>query len=76
LRTNPGETGKPGKGAPPEAVQAWNQARRAQSSARRICVEHAIAGSKHWRSVQRWTGRREDLPEDLPEMRRSGQSAR
>ena len=25
----------------------------------------AIAGSKHWRSLQRWTGRREDLPETI-----------
>ena len=55
---------KPRKNAAPEAVQAWEQARHAQSSAR-ICVEHAIAGSKHWRSLQRWTGRREDLPETI-----------
>jgi hypothetical protein len=50
--------------ATPEAVTVWEQARHAQSSAR-ICVEHAIAGSKHWRSLQRWTGRREDLPETI-----------
>jgi DDE superfamily endonuclease len=55
---------KPRKGAAPEAVAAWKQARHAQSSAR-ICVEHAIAGSKHWRSLQRWTGPREDLPETI-----------
>jgi hypothetical protein len=55
---------KPGKGAAPEAAQACEQARHAQSS-RRICVEHAIADSKHWRSLQRWLGRREDLPETI-----------
>lgn len=55
---------KPARNAPPEAAQAWEQARHAQSSAR-ICVEHAIAGSKHWRPLQRWTGRREDLPETV-----------
>jgi DDE superfamily endonuclease/Helix-turn-helix of DDE superfamily endonuclease len=55
---------KPAKDAPPEVTRAWDQARHAQSSAR-ICVEHAIAGSKHWRPLQRWTGRREDLPETV-----------
>jgi DDE superfamily endonuclease/Helix-turn-helix of DDE superfamily endonuclease len=55
---------KPRKNAAPEAVQAWEQARHAQSSAR-ISVEHAIAGSKHWRSLQRWTGRRKDLPQTI-----------
>ncbi len=50
--------------ATPEAAAAGEQARHAQSSAR-ICVEHAIAGSRHWRSLQRWTGRREDLPETI-----------
>ena len=45
-------------------TQAWERARHAQSSAR-ICVEHAIAGSKHWRPLQRWIGRREDLPETV-----------
>ena len=55
---------KPAKDAAPEAIAAWEQARHAQSSAR-ICVEHAIAGSKHWRPLQRWIGRREDLPETI-----------
>jgi len=40
------------------------RARHAQSS-ERICVEHAIAGSKQWRPLQRWIGRREDLPETI-----------
>ena len=55
---------KPRKEAPLEVTQAWEQARHAQSS-RRICVEHAIADSKHWRPLQRWIGRREDLPETV-----------
>jgi len=55
---------KPAKDAPPQATRAWAQARHAQSS-QRICVEHAIADSKHWRPLQRWTGRREDLPETI-----------
>jgi hypothetical protein len=55
---------KPAKNADAEALQAWDQARHAQSS-RRICVEHAIADSKNWRSLQRWTGRREYLPETI-----------
>jgi hypothetical protein len=68
-RDHPGQVSvpplKPRKNhATPEAVAAWEQARHAQSSAR-ICVEHAIAGSGHWRSLQRWTGRREDLPETI-----------
>ena len=68
-RDHPGQVSvpplKPRKNqAAPEAVAAWEQARHAQSSAR-ICVEHAIAGSRHWRSLQRWTGRREDLPQTI-----------
>jgi DDE superfamily endonuclease/Helix-turn-helix of DDE superfamily endonuclease len=55
---------RPGKNAPPQALAAWEQARHDQSSAR-ICVEHAIAGSKNWRSLQRWTGRRGYLPETI-----------
>ena len=55
---------KPAKGAAPEVIQAWEQARHAQSSTR-ICVEHAIADSKNWRPLQRWIGRRDDLPETV-----------
>jgi hypothetical protein len=55
---------KPARNAPPEATSACKQARHAQSSTR-ICVEHAIADSKNWRSLQRWTGRREYLPETI-----------
>jgi hypothetical protein len=55
---------KPGKDAAPEVIEAFEQARKAQSSAR-ICVEHAIGENKKWRSLQRWTGRREDLPETV-----------
>jgi hypothetical protein len=49
---------KPPTDAPAEVVDACKHARTEQSS-RRICVEHAIAEHKHWRSLQRWLGRRE-----------------
>jgi len=42
----------PAKDAAAELVATCRQARTEQSS-RRICVEHAIAGHKHWRSLQR-----------------------
>jgi hypothetical protein len=67
-RDHPGQVSvppkKPAKDAAPEVLQAWEQARHAQSSTR-ICVEHAIADSKNWRSLQRRTGRRQDLPETI-----------
>jgi hypothetical protein len=53
---------KPAKDAAAELVAAYRQARTEQSS-RRICVEHAIAEHKHWRSLQRWLGRRESFGE-------------
>jgi len=37
-------------GAPPAILQ-------------RICIEHAIAEPKQWRTLQRWTGRREYFQE-------------
>jgi hypothetical protein len=49
---------KPPKHAPTEQVAAY-QAARTQQSSRRICVEHAIAEPKGWRSLQRWVGRRQ-----------------
>jgi hypothetical protein len=67
-RDHPGQVSvppkKPAKDAAPEVIQAWEQARHRQSSTR-ICVEHAIADSKNWRPLQRWTGRRDDLPETI-----------
>jgi len=67
-RDHPGQVSvppkKPAKNAAPEVIQARDQARHAQSSTR-ICVEHAIADSKNWRSLQRWTGRRQYLPETI-----------
>ena len=67
-RDHPGQVSvppkKPAKDAAPEAAEAYEQARHGQSS-QRICVEHAIADSKNWRSLQRWTGRRGDLPETI-----------
>jgi hypothetical protein len=48
----------PPKDAPPDQQTTFLLA-RAQQSSRRICVEHAIAEHKHWRSLQRYLGRRE-----------------
>jgi hypothetical protein len=55
---------RPPKDAPPDVTDACEQARHAQSS-ERICAGHAIADSKNWRTLQRWTGRRDDLPETI-----------
>jgi len=67
-RDHPGQVSvppkKPAKDAPPEVTGACERARHSQSS-QRICAEHAIAGSKNWQSLQRWTGRREYLPETI-----------
>jgi hypothetical protein len=67
-RDHPGQVSvppaKPAKDAAPEMIQAWEHTRHAQSSTR-ICVEHAIADSKNWRPLQRWIGRREDLPQTI-----------
>jgi hypothetical protein len=48
--------------APDGVREDWRQARRVQSS-QRIPVEHAIAELKWWHQLQRFTGRRELLPE-------------
>jgi hypothetical protein len=53
---------KPKKGAPPEQVAAYEAERKAQSS-QRIPAEHAIALIKWWRPLQRYTGRRDALPD-------------
>lgn len=53
---------KPKKDAPPEALAAWDAARHQQSS-ERICVEHANAEHKQWRTLQRYLGRREYFDE-------------
>jgi hypothetical protein len=53
---------KPKKDTPPEAVAAYEMARKAQSS-QRIPAEHAISQLKWWRTLQRFTGRRELLPD-------------
>jgi hypothetical protein len=45
--------------APLGEQYAWREMRRRQSSAR-ICVEHANAEHKQWRSLQRFIGRREN----------------
>lgn len=49
---------KPGKDAPAEETDAWEEARKAESSAR-IPVEHANSEHKQWRPLQRYIGRRE-----------------
>jgi DDE superfamily endonuclease len=48
---------KPSKDAPAEQVAVYEA--RKQPSSRRICVEHAIAEPKKWRSLRRWIGRRD-----------------
>ena len=53
---------KPAANAGPSERNAYEYARHRQSSDR-IMVEHAIAEPKQWRSLQRWTGDRDDLPE-------------
>jgi hypothetical protein len=53
---------KPKKDAPPEKTAAW-EAERHQQSSERICVEHANAEHKQWRTLQRFLGRREDFDE-------------
>ncbi len=51
---------KPDKDAPPDQATRWEQERH-QQSCERICVEHAIAEPKQWRTLQRYIGRREHL---------------
>jgi hypothetical protein len=55
---------KPRSGASAELHAQWQSARTAQSS-QRIPVEHAIAEHKWWRVLQRFTGRRELLPDTI-----------
>ena len=51
-------------GAPLARQTQWDAERKAQSS-QRIPVEHAIAELKWWRQLQRFTGRRELLPDTV-----------
>jgi hypothetical protein len=53
---------KPKKDAPPEETATWDALRHKQSS-ERICVEHANAEHKQWRTLQRFLGRRENFDE-------------
>jgi hypothetical protein len=53
---------KPKKGATAQEMAAYEVVRKAQSS-QRIPAEHAIALIKWWRPLQRFTGRREVLPD-------------
>jgi DDE superfamily endonuclease/Helix-turn-helix of DDE superfamily endonuclease len=54
--------GKPKKDAAPEETAAYEEQRHRQSS-ERICVEHANADLKKWRSLQRYLGNRDDFDE-------------
>jgi hypothetical protein len=67
-RDHPSQVTAPPLKPDPEAPLArhleWETARKAQSS-QRIPVEHAIAEAKWWRVLQRFTGRRELLPETI-----------
>jgi DDE superfamily endonuclease/Helix-turn-helix of DDE superfamily endonuclease len=53
---------KPKKDASPEETAAWDEQRHKQSS-ERICVEHANAEHKQWRTLQRYLGQGEDFDE-------------
>ena len=53
---------KPKKDAPPEETADWD-ARRHRQSSERICVEHANAEHKQWRTLQRFLGRRDNFDE-------------
>ena len=53
---------KPKKDASPEEAAEYETQRHRQSS-QRICVEHANAGHKQWRPLQRYLGRREHFDE-------------
>jgi hypothetical protein len=53
---------KPAKDATAEDLAVYQAQRKAQSS-HRICVEHAIAEPKQWRSLQRYLGRRDRFGE-------------
>jgi hypothetical protein len=52
----------PKKDAPPEEAAAY-EAERHQQSSERICVEHANAEHKQWRTLQRFLGQRKDFDE-------------
>ena len=62
---------KPKKDATPEETAAWEEQRHQQSS-ERICVEHANAEHKQWRTLQRYLGRRENFDETYTGDRRAG----
>ena len=47
----------------PADETAVYEAQRHQQSSERICVEHANAEHKQWRTLQRYLGRREDFDE-------------
>ena len=61
-RSGPGPAAQAEEGRHPEETAAYEAERHKQSS-ERICVEHANAEHKQWRTLQRYLGRREDFDE-------------
>ena len=61
-RPGPGAAAQAEKDATPEEAAAWDAAPPPAVSDR-ICVEHANAEHKQWRTLQRFLGRREDFDE-------------
>ncbi|WP_328791488.1 MULTISPECIES: hypothetical protein [unclassified Streptomyces] len=65
-RDDPGQVSappkKPATDAGPSERNFHGHARRRQPQ-RRLVVEHANTEVEQWRSLQRWTGERDDLPE-------------
>jgi len=55
---------KPRADATLEERANWEKDRKTQSSTR-ICVEHAIAEPKQWRTLQRYIGRREYVEQTI-----------
>ncbi len=55
---------KPCPDASPERRGTWQVERKTQSS-QHIPVEHALAELKRWRQLQRFTGRRDLLPDTI-----------
>ena len=63
--TGPASTWRSTAGQRPNRVFEPDKAERKAQSSQRIPVEHAIAEHKWWRVLQRFTGRRELLPDTI-----------
>ncbi|MEV4418331.1 hypothetical protein [Catellatospora sp. NPDC049609] len=67
-KSHPGQVEAPPLKLRPGAAEPYRIAyehKRKDQSSRRIAVEHAIAELKWWRVLQRFTGRRELLPQTV-----------